>query len=364
MVICFRLNELQISRIDVTFTLIGGNLMRIQKYILYFVAILYLILFFRSNLMAQELGESFPALPEALAALESDNTVTVREITVEEWEEGSNFYYAFEPQGNEPTVGFIIYPGGLVDPVAYAPTAHALAAKGYLTVVVKMKNDIAIGQSAQRANMVINDYPGIAKWAIGGHSMGGVGSCAYAREFTENIVGVVLWASYTAEAFRIDDKDIPVISIYGTNDGVSTFEELQDAAEYLPPDTQWVPIEGANHTQFGWYDTSPDPLQPDDIPADITREQQQAQIVQATANFLDQFAETILPSCPIVAIYGDNSAEVALLRDFRDNILTNIPQGEELIELYYKWSPLVVRSIVEDKALQKNLKEVVDGILP
>ena len=165
--------------------------MKVQKYIVCFLAVVSLLLFFRSNLMAQELRESFPPLPEALAALESDNAVTVREVTVAEWEEGSNFYYTFEPQGKEPTVGFIIYPGGLVDPAAYAPTAHALAAKGYLTVIVKMKNDIAIGQSAQRANTVINDYPGIAKWTIGGHSMGGVGASSYVRGFTENIVGVV-----------------------------------------------------------------------------------------------------------------------------------------------------------------------------
>lgn len=337
--------------------------MRVQKHIVCLAAVVSLFLFVRSNLMAQELGESFPPLPEALAALESDNAVTVREITVEAWEEGSNFYYAFEPQGKEPTLGFIIYPGGLVDPAAYAPTARALAAQGYLTVIVKMQNDIAIGQSALRANRVISDYPGIDTWAIGGHSLGGVGASAYVREFAENIVGVVLWASYTAEAFRIDDKGLPVISIYGTKDGVSTFEELQDTAEFLPPDTRWVPIEGGNHTQFGWYDTSPDPLQPEDNPADITREQQQAQVVAATAEFLDQFVETTSP-CPIVALYGEDSDEVQLLRDFRDNTLTRTPHGQELIALYYTWSPIILRSIVADGALKKDLQEMVDAVLP
>ncbi len=338
--------------------------MRIQKRIVCFVAVLSMFLFFSRNLMAEELRETFPPMPEAFEALESDQAVTVREIEVEEWEEDSNFYYTFEPQRKEPTVGFIIYPGGLVDPASYAPSAHALAAKGYLTVIVKMKNDIALGQSAQRANTVINDYPGIEKWAIGGHSLGGVGASSYVKDFTENIVGVVLWASYPSETFRIDDKDLRVISIYGTNDGLSTVEEIEDSAEHLPPDTQWVPIEGGNHTQFGWYDTSPDPLQPDDNPADITREEQQAQIIQATAGFLDQFAETTFPSCPIVAIYGENSDEVELLRYFRDNILTRTTQGQELIELYYEWSPLIVRSILEDGELKKDLQEMVDGVLP
>lgn len=338
--------------------------MRIQKLIVCFLAVLSLVLFFSSNLMAQELRETFPPMPEAYEALESDQAVTVQKIEVEEWEEDSNFYYTFEPQRKEPMVGFIIYPGGLVDPVAYAPTAHALAAKGYLTVIVKMKNDIALGQSAQRANTVINDYRGIEKWAIGGHSMGGAGSSAYAKDFTESIVGVVLWASYPSQLFRIDDKDLRVISIYGTNDGLVTLEKIEDSEEHLPPDTQWVPIEGGNHTQFGWYDTSPDPLQPDDNPADITREEQQAQIVQATAGFLDQFTETTFPSCPIVAIYGDDSEKVELLRYFRDNVLTRTIQGQELIELYYEWSPLMIRSILEDGELKNDLHEMVEGVLP
>ena len=120
--------------------------------------------------------------------------------------------------------------------------------------------------------------------------MGGVGACAYARNFTENIVGVVLWASYPTDVFRIDDKELAVISIYGTKDGLATVDEdIEPSAEHLPPDTQWAPIEGGNHTQFGWYDTSPDPLQPGDNPADITREEQQAIIISETLDFLSQF---------------------------------------------------------------------------
>ena len=74
-----------------------------------------------------------------------------------------------------------------------------------------------------------------------------------------------------------------------TNDGLATPEEIDDSREDLPPYTQFVEVVGGNHTQFGWYDTSPDPIQPDDNPADITREEQQNIIVQATVNFLDYF---------------------------------------------------------------------------
>ena len=190
------LKLLWISNENVTFTLIGGDLMRIQKCFFFFVAGWFMFLLSSSNQMAEELRETFPPMPEALEALESDYAVTVHKIEVADWEEDSNYYYVFEPNRKDPTIGFIIYPGGLVDPASYAPAAHALAAKGFLTVMVKMMNDLALGQSAQRANTIINDYHGIDKWIIGGHSLGGVGASSYARDFTENIVGIVFWASY------------------------------------------------------------------------------------------------------------------------------------------------------------------------
>jgi hypothetical protein len=314
--------------------------------------------------MAQEQGDSFAPLPEALKALESDQTVTIREIEVEEWEEESNFYYVFKPKSKEPTVGFIIYPGGLVDPASYAPMARAIAAEGFLTVIVKMPGDRAIF-AFNRATAVIDDYDAIKTWVIGGHSLGGVSSCAYVQNNSEKVGGVVMWASYPSVAYSIHDKYFRVISIYGTNDGLATIEEdIEPSKAHYPPEARFEPIEGGNHTQFGWYYTSPYPLQPGDSPADITREEQQTQIVHITAGFLNQFIETAFPSCPIVAIYGDDSEEVELLKYFRDNVLTRTHQGQELIELYYEWSPLIIKSLVKDGELKKDLQETVDGVLP
>ena len=336
--------------------------MRIQKHII--VILLFIFLFFGNDLTAQEFPEPYPPMPEAIEALASDQDVTFQKIEVAGWEEDSNFYYAFEPKRKKPTVGFIIYPGGLVEPASYAPMARAIAAKGFLTVSVKMPDDIAI-LAFERATDVIGNYAAIETWVIGGHSLGGVSSCAYAQNNSEKVDGVVMWASYPSVVYSIPDKDLRVISIYGTNDGLATIEEdIEPSKAHYPPDAQFEPIEGGNHTQFGWYDTSPDPLQPGDSPADITREEQQEQIVQITAGFLSQFTETAFPSCPIVAIYGDDSEEVTLLRYFRDNVLTRTIQGKELIKLYYEWSPLIIRSILEDEELKKDLQEMIDGFLP
>jgi len=267
--------------------------MKMQKLIVAFIISLLLFFSVTHNGAADELPPSYPPLPEALEALESDSRVNVKMVEVAEWEEGSNFYFAFEPTFANPKIGFIFYPGGLVDPRSYAPPAHAIADKGYLTVIVKMVDDLAV-KSSTRADKIISDYIGIKTWIIGGHSLGGAMACAYAKEFTDKVQGVILWASFPSETYRIDDKDLEAISIYGTKDVL--VDDIEASREDLPPDTQFVPIEGGNHTQCGYYDTSPEPVGEGDNLADITREEQQAIIIQNTVDFLKQFQNKTCPA--------------------------------------------------------------------
>ncbi len=232
------------------------------------------------------LHHHYPPMQEALDAMGSDSMVTVRTVEVEAWEEDSNYYYAFEPKNVNPKVGFIIYPGAWLDPRAYAPPAHAIAAEGFLTVIVKMPGDVAaIGH--KRATEIMSAYPGIERWSIGGHSIGGSFACAYAKEFADKLDGVVLWASFPSENFSLEQTELKAVSIYGTNDGHP--DKIEAGAEHLPADAQFVKIEGGNHTQFGYYDTSPFPCQEGDNPADITREEQQEIIINATVDFLSMF---------------------------------------------------------------------------
>ncbi len=228
--------------------------------------------------------ESFPPLPEALEAMESDDEVIVTRKSL--WYATENpDYYVLEPKQSQPSKGFIMYPGGKVDARSYAPSARALAAEGYLVVIVSMPFDLAhLGW--RRANSILRYYDEIETWAIGGHSMGGAFACLFAKMYTWKIDGVILWATWPSALFRLDKKPLEAVSIYGTNDGYP--EYIEDSLQHLPPGTELIKIEGGNHTQFGYYDTSPDPVQPHDNLADITREKQQEQIIEATLNFLEQ----------------------------------------------------------------------------
>ena len=213
-------------------------------------------------------------MPEALAALETDETVRVE---TEPW-------LIFSPQGELPTSGVILYPGGRVDERSYAPAARALAEEGFLAVITPMPLNLAVFAPDEAAE-VMAAYPGIETWIVGGHSLGGAMAAGYAEANADVTDGLVLWASYPPND-SLATRQVPaIISIYGTNDGVSTLEDIEASRADLPAATRWVEIVGGNHAQFGWYGE-----QPGDGVAAISREEQQERIVTATAEFLEKLA--------------------------------------------------------------------------
>ena len=68
--------------------------------------------------------------------------------------------------------------------------------------------------------------------------------------------------------------------------------------------------------------------------------------------------------CVVVFMYGDDSEKSELLRHFRDNTLAQTPEGQELIKLYYEYSPVVVRAMELDKEFKEEVKGMIDEILP
>jgi MFS transporter, DHA1 family, tetracycline resistance protein len=210
-------------------------------------------------------------LPEALAALRSDAQVTFQ----------AGQWLTFQPTKEQPTIGLILYPGGRVDYRSYAPAAHAIAAQGYLVVITRAPLNLAVLHPGA-ASDVIHAHPEIQHWVIGGHSLGGTMAANFADTHPGSVEALILWASYPASSDNLSQSDLKVLSISGALDGLSTPARIAASKPLLPVDTTWVIIQGGNHAQFGWYGP-----QAGDNPALISREEQQAQIVQATLDFLN-----------------------------------------------------------------------------
>ena len=211
-------------------------------------------------------------MPQALAALKSDSAVTVT----------SGGWLVFTPTNFTSGVGFIIYPGGHVDYRSYAPEAHAIAADGYLTVIAPMTLNLAIF-SENSATDIINAYPQVKAWAIGGHSLGGVIAAQYCHDNPGRVQGLVLWAAYPESGTDLSKSNLTVTTIHGTLDGVVSESQIRDSLKQLPSSTTKVEIIGGDHGQFGWYGN-----QSGDNPATISRSVQQAEIVNATALVLQK----------------------------------------------------------------------------
>jgi len=207
---------------------------------------------------------------QALAALESDSQVKVQQTDL----------IVFQPVDVQASTGFIFYPGGRVDYRSYAPALRQIAASGHLVVLVPAPLNLMVFD-VNAADAIFPQFPQITHWAVGGHSLGGAMAANYLYTHPGTAEGLVLWASYPAESNDLSDSGLQVLSIYGTRD-MAGMEKFDATRVLLPADTNWVVIEGGNHAQFGDYGP-----QPGDNKATISAADQQAQIVVATVDFLD-----------------------------------------------------------------------------
>ena len=72
----------------------------------------------------------------------------------------------------------------------------------------------------------------------------------------------------------------------------------------------------------------------------------------------------ICGQCPIEQLLGNHSEETELLRCLRDEILSKTPEGQEIIKLYYQWSPALVRAMVGDESFKKEVTDICDWLVP
>jgi pimeloyl-ACP methyl ester carboxylesterase len=176
----------------------------------------------------------------------------------------------------------IFYPGGLVDPAAYAPVLHKLAEEGLLVIITPMPLNLAIFNTGT-ASAVIEAYPQISTWILAGHSLGGASAGIFAGNNPTAVEALAFWDSYPPDSADLSDYSIPVISIYGTSNGDPNTDNFNEKRDLLPSNTMFVPIEGASHAQFGDYG----PQKGDVTPA-LSLAEQHEQVAELMLDFISQ----------------------------------------------------------------------------
>jgi hypothetical protein len=213
---------------------------------------------------------TYPARTVALSALESSDRITITQDKL----------IVFTPV-EETDTGVIFYPGGLVEPTAYAPILHKIAEKDVLVIITPMPLNLAIFNTGA-ANAVIDTYPHISTWILAGHSLGGASAAIFAENYPNRIEALALWDSYPANSADLSDNTLAVISIFGTTNKFPNTENFNDKKHLLPADTIFVGIEGANHAQFGDYGP-----QKGDVVASMSLSEQHEQVAEIMLDFIN-----------------------------------------------------------------------------
>lgn len=177
------------------------------------------------------------AEPGPLASVEENSAITVTDA-----EQG----IVLEPADGESEVGLVFVPGAKVDPWAYAAILQGLAEDGVTVVITRPWLNLAFFD-LRGLDSFTSAAPDIDVWGVGGHSLGGVRACQLAADAD----ALVLFGSYCSN--DVSDSGLAVMSISGSEDGLSTPEKIDAARDQLPTDAEMVEIDGASHASFGDY---------------------------------------------------------------------------------------------------------------
>lgn len=148
------------------------------------------------------------------------------------------------------TKGIVLYPDARIDSAAYAYKMSGVAKLGVAVVIVKPLlhlPSLDIHGPADFESLATS----VKDWYVAGHSLGGVKACQVAYNNQTSFKGLILLGSYCAGS--IATLSIPVLSLAGSNDGLTTTQSIQNHKSSLPKDTNFQIITGLNHAGFGNY---------------------------------------------------------------------------------------------------------------
>ena len=206
---------------------------KIKKGLLIFLAVVLAV----SMAFGVYAGQYYHADLEAI----QDQSLQVDYERMERLEDGSLVFYPAQYQS-----AVIFYPGGKVEALAYIPMMEHLAQEGVLAVLMPMPFNLAV-LAKDAAAGIPELFPEVESWYMAGHSLGGSMAASFASENTAWVDGLILLAAYST-----DPVDVPVLSIYGSEDGVLNMEKYEKYRSNLPDLTEVV-VEGGNHAGFGLY---------------------------------------------------------------------------------------------------------------
>ena len=186
-------------------------------------------------------------VPEAVLQSNADVSVVNRDMTLE-----------FVSTRGADHDALIFFCGSGVAAEAYAPLLRPIADAGYSVFIVKLPYRFAPFEShkraaLERAAMVMQNHQNVAGWVLAGHSLGGALAARMMNSRPKNVVGLFLIGTTHPKEDDLSSLQIPVTKVFASRDGIAPPNRVLATKHLLPPHTEWVEINGGNHSQFGYY---------------------------------------------------------------------------------------------------------------
>lgn len=195
-------------------------------------------------------------------------------------EQNSDFY-SFEPAKEYKKV-LLFFPGAMVDSKAYVPLCRKIADNDIKVYLIKMPWRLASqGYNLPKELKLLADSS--KTYILAGHSLGAKMAAQFVYENPNLVDQLILIGTTHPRDISLADSTIPILKIYGSNDGVADEESIIKNKSKLPATTKFVKINGANHSQFGYYG-----FQLGDNSASIGREEQQSETLKHILEFIKQ----------------------------------------------------------------------------
>jgi hypothetical protein len=190
-------------------------------------------------------------------------------------------FISFATKQKSPNI-LIFFPGALVDVDAYVPLCYQLAENGIKTYLIKMPwRQAKLGYNKVKDLQILADTS--LTYILAGHSQGAKMAAQFVYENPGLIDKAVLLATTHPRDIDLSKSSTRFMKIYGSCDGVAKEKDIEVNKIKLPESTFYKRIEGANHSQFGYYG-----FQLGDESATISREKQHQMALSSILQFTNE----------------------------------------------------------------------------
>lgn len=240
---------------------------RIASILVLILIILFTIIFVSFYLYVSDYNHSTISVNDYKTADKNINII----------EEDDGFY--IKNEASDKSTIIVFYPGAKIESNAYIPLMFDLAKEGFDSYIVTMPFNLAIFDI--NAFNKIYDHYQYKHWYLMGHSLGGAMASYFTKSNYNRLDGLILLAAYSTKDLK--DTHLPVLSIYGSKDGILNLKKYNSNKSNLPENFKEVVINGGNHAGFGDYLNSDSSDQ-----GNITSEEQQIETSKIISQFINE----------------------------------------------------------------------------